>query len=198
MHKQSFLSDLNAAPVIAAVKNNEELEESLRSSCRAVFVLYGNLVEISDIVKKIHASGKKAVVHIDLIDGLAARESAVDFIRNTHAYGIISTKGMLIRRAKQLGMIAIQRFFLLDSLALSNIPKQISLNSPDFIEVIPGGMPKIIRELCSATQTPVIAGGLIRDTIDIANALNAGAIALSVSRENLWALNDNITESSPT
>lgn len=193
MSRQIFHSELNNAPVIAAVKNDEELQKSLLSSCRAVFVLYGNLLDIHEIVDKIHESGKKAIVHIDLIDGLAAKESAVDFIKNrTCAYGIISTKGVLIRRAKQLGLIAIQRFFLLDSLALSNIPKQISLNNPDFIEVIPGGMPRIIKELCAATETPVITGGLIRDTMDIVNALNAGAIALSVSSDALWALNESI------
>ena len=193
MDKHLFLSELNTAPVIAAVKNEEQLEKSLLSTCRAVFVLYGNLLDIHAIVERIHASGKKAIVHIDLIDGLAAKESAVDFIRHqTSACGIISTKGVLIRRAKQLGLIAIQRFFLLDSLALSNIPKQISSNHPDFIEVIPGGMPRIIKELCTATETPVIAGGLIRDTMDIVNALNAGAIALSVSSNDLWALNDSI------
>lgn len=190
MNKTSFLEELSRAPVIAAVKNDAELEKSLSSACRAVFVLYGSITGISGIVAGISEAGKAAIVHIDLIDGLAARESAVDFMKNhVHADGIISTKGMLIRRAKQLDMIAIQRFFLLDSLALSNIPRQISLNSPDFIEVIPAGMPKIIRELCAATAVPVIAGGLIRDAQDMTGAIEAGAIALSVSREDLWEMN---------
>lgn len=190
MEKAAFLEVLAKTPVIAAVKNDAELENSLSSSCRAVFVLYGSITSVSDIVRQINAAGKAAIVHIDLIDGLAARESAVDFIRaQAHADGIISTKGMLIRRAKQLDMIAIQRFFLLDSLALSNIPKQIASNAPDFIEVIPAGMPRIIRELCEKTETPVITGGLIRDASDMINALEAGAIALSVSSASLWEMN---------
>jgi len=108
----------------------------------------------------------------------------------TGAAGIISTRSVIIKRAKQADLIAIQRFFLLDSLALSNISKQIRQNNPDFIEVIPGAMPKIIREVTSSlTDTPLITGGLIRDTGDVVNALEAGAIAVSVTNTRLIELN---------
>ena len=94
-----------------------------------------------------------------------------------------------------MGLIAIQRFFLLDSLALSNISKQIHQNNPDFIELIPGAMPKIISEVTSSlTDVPVITGGLIRDTQDVVNALNSGAIAVSVTNSRLIELNKTFSE----
>ena len=182
MEHTRFYELLNACPVIAAAKNEEGLRHSLDADCRVVFVLYGSVADIPDIVGRIDEAGKTPVVHIDLVDGLAAREPAVDYIRlRTAAAGIISTKGVLIKRAREVGLIAIQRFFLLDSMALTNIEKQVKANHPDLIEVIPGAMPKVIRWLSQGLELPVIAGGLIRDREDAENALSAGARAISSS-----------------
>lgn len=182
MERTLFYSLLDACPVIAAAKNEEDLRHSLDTDCRVVFVLYGNVANIPDIVERIDKAGKTPVVHIDLVDGLAAREPAIDYIRlRTTTAGIISTKGVLIKRAREVGLIAIQRFFLLDSMALTNIEKQVKANQPDLIEVIPGAMPKVIRGLAQELSLPVIAGGLIRDREDAENALAAGARALSSS-----------------
>ncbi len=182
MERTLFYSLLDACPVIAAAKNEEDLRHSLGTDCRVVFVLYGNVANIPDIIERIDKAGKTPVVHIDLVDGLAAREPAIDYIRlRTTAAGIISTKGVLIKRAREVGLIAIQRFFLLDSMALTNIEKQVKANQPDLIEVIPGAMPKVIRGLTQELSLPVIAGGLIRDREDAENALAAGARAISSS-----------------
>lgn len=182
MERTLFYSLLDACPVIAAAKNEEDLRHSLDTDCRVVFVLYGNVANIPDIVERIDKAGKTPVVHIDLVDGLAAREPAIDYIRlRTTTAGIISTKGVLIKRAREVGLIAIQRFFLLDSMALTNIEKQVKANQPDLIEVIPGAMPKVIRGLAQELSLPVIAGGLIRDREDAENALAAGARAISSS-----------------
>ena len=184
---QDFTSTLDLCPVIAAVKDEKGLDACLSAPCRVVFVLYGSIMDIPDIISRIRDAGKTPLVHLDLVDGLAARESAVDFIRfRTSAEGIISTKSVLIKRAKELGLIAIQRFFLLDSLALTNIAKQVRLNAPDVIEIIPGVMPKVIRMVTERSPLPVIAGGLIHDVEDIQNALNAGATAISATNITLW------------
>ena len=184
---QDFTSTLDLCPVIAAVKDEKGLDACLSAPCRVVFVLYGSIMDIPDIISRIRDAGKTPLVHLDLVDGLAARESAVDFIRfRTSAEGIISTKSVLIKRAKELELIAIQRFFLLDSLALTNIAKQVRLNAPDVIEIIPGVMPKVIRMVTERSPLPVIAGGLIHDVEDIQNALNAGATAISATNITLW------------
>lgn len=127
------------------------------------------------------------MVHVDLIDGLASKDIAVDYIaKNTRADGIISTRPNIVHRAKVCGLLAVQRFFLLDSIALNNIGKQPSLKDADAIEILPGLMPKIIRRLVATIGKPVIAGGLIREKEDIVNALNAGAIAISSTDPNTW------------
>ena len=93
-----------------------------------------------------------------------------------------------VHRARQRGLTAIQRFFLLDSMALDNIQKHLAQDSPDLIEVLPGLMPKIIRQLTGATRCPVIAGGLISDKEDVLGALSAGAVAVSATSPAVWQM----------
>lgn len=189
MNKTDLITLLEDSPVIAAVKDTAGLERCLTCGCNVVFVLFGDVVTIKDMVERIKTAGKAALVHIDLIDGLAAREVAVDFIAgSTRADGIISTKSSLIRRAKAVELLAVQRFFLLDSIALQNIQKQLETESADLIEVLPGAMPKVVRRLSQFSKTPVITGGLISDKEDVMAALSAGAAAVSSTSESVWFL----------
>lgn len=179
---------LSDAPVIAAVKDAAGLERCVSSSARVVFVLYGTVTEISQIVSRVAAAGKAPVVHLDLIDGLAARESAVDFIaRTTDAAGIISTKPVLLHRVKTLGLTAIRRYFLLDSIALAGLERNQG-GEADLVEVLPGAMPKVLRRIAAACPLPLIAGGLIADREDVIGALGAGALAVSSTSHAVWDL----------
>lgn len=177
---------MNDAPIIAAVKNDAELDKALESGCSIVFFLYGSLMTVSAQVERVTAAGKCPIVHIDLIDGLSTkRDIAVDFIcEKTAAEGIISTRPQLIRRAKERGLIAIQRFFLLDSLAFGNVVRQQS--EADAVDILPGTMPKIVRRLAETVRSPIIASGLISDKEDIIAALSAGASAVSTTSAPLW------------
>lgn len=189
MDCRELLSMLEEYPIVAAVKDREGLRASLSSQCRIVFVLFGSILNIAQIVEQIKQSGKSALVHIDLIEGLSPKEVAVDFIADrTMADGVISTKQTLIRHSKARGLITVQRFFLLDSMALSTIGKQIDQCAPDLIEVLPGCLPKIIRKICADCTTPLIAGGLLQDKEDILAALAAGATGISATRSEIWAM----------
>ena len=165
--KQELMDAIQEMPVIAAVKDDAGLCSALTNeNIRVVFVLYGDICNISSIVRRIHEAGRFAVVHIDLIAGLAGKEVAVDFIRNTtEADGIISTRQSFIRRAKELGLAAILRVFLLDSIALESLDK-IPANLPDCLDLLPGAMPKILRRVCAKAKVPVLTGGLIADKED--------------------------------
>lgn len=189
MKKWELIQLLEETPVVAAVKSDEGLEKCLESESQVVFVLYGTVVTIKEIVARIKESGKTALVHVDLVDGLSAREASIDFIaQETGADGIISTKPALVRYAKNHGLLTIQRFFLLDSIALVNVQKQMAQDSADLIEVLPGVMPKIIQRLTDSCQKPIIAGGLISDKEDVVSALSAGAAAVSSTNPGVWFL----------
>lgn len=175
------------SPIISAVKGSAELEKALASDCQVVFLLSGTLLNIEELVRKVHEKEKVCFVHIDLIEGLSNREIAVDCIaRIARPDGIISTRPAFIRRAQQLGLLAIQRLFLLDSMSLQSLPSQIDTVRPDYIEVLPGVIPSVIREITQKTAVPLIAGGLIRSKHDVYQALQAGAVAVSTSCQAVW------------
>ena len=183
-------SDLfDDVPIIAAVKSDKELHESLVCDSNVIFLLFSDICSVADYVRIIKDAGKLAFVHIDLIEGLAPREVGVDYIRQyTQADGIISTKAPLVRYAKSQGLIAIRRFFLLDSMALEAISRGAHQPDADAYEVLPGVMPKIIAEIADECDKPIIAGGLIRDKEDVVGALSAGAVAVSSTNSKVWFL----------
>lgn len=184
-----FAQSVEGYTIITAIKDDAGLKKCFSVESNIVFVLYGDVCGIGNIVEMLHKHGKTAVVHIDLISGLSLKEVSVDYLKNVvHADGIISTKPALIKYAKELGMYTVLRFFVIDSMALANIYKQCNQVHPDCIEVLPGVMPKVIRRITAAERTPVIAGGLIADREDICQALDAGAIAVSSSNEDVWQM----------
>ena len=181
-----FTGLLREDAVIPAVKSTEELERVLSADKRIVFVLFGDVLSIPGIIVRLKAVGKMVLVHLDLIDGLNSRDVAVDFIaKNTQADGILSTKANLVKYAKSHGLLTVQRFFVLDSMALLNIERQFPLDHADAIEILPGLMPKVIRRLVGLIDKPIIAGGLISDREDVLSALNAGAVAVSTTKIDL-------------
>ena len=183
--KYELLKNFEEVPIVAAAKSESELVECLKSSSKVIFLLFGDVCKIASLVEQVKAAGKIAIVHLDLVDGLAPKDVSVDFLaEHTKVDGIISTKSSVIRYAHQKGLLTIQRYFLLDSIVLGNIEKNTS--SADFLEVLPGVMPKIIRHLTRMTDKPIIAGGMIRDKEDVVGALSAGAVAISSTNPNVW------------
>lgn len=178
---------LEDSPVIAAIKDGEGLKRCLDSECQVVFILYGDVCSIAGIVDTIKNSGKLAIVHADLVQGLAAKEIAIDFLHeNTRADGIISTKLKLVRRAMELGLYGIFRTFIVDTLAVDNMKDVLQNFRPDMLEILPGIMPKIIRTLRETTDIPLIAGGLISEKKEILELFSAGADAISTTKQELW------------
>lgn len=178
---------LEANPIIAAIKNDEGLEKVIQSDISVVFILYGDILNISDIVKKLKEAHKTVFVHADLVVGFSSKEIIADYIRKyTDADGIISTKPNIVRRARELGLCGILRIFMIDSLALSGVEKQQQAAGADIVEVLPGALPKIISGIVKVSRTPIIAGGLIRDKEDVMDALKAGAIAISTTNPAVW------------
>ena len=188
---REFVEAIEAAPIVAAVKDDSGLEMCLTSDVDAVFILYGDICTISDIVAKVKDTGKIAMVHMDLINGLSPRDISTDFIRKyTRADGIITTKSNLITHAKEIGLATVLRHFVLDSMALINIERQSHAgreSQPDMIEILPGIIiPKMIRKICSMSRVPVICGGLIQEKEDVMHALASGAAAISTTSSDVW------------
>lgn len=187
--ENKFHERMDNSPVIAAVKNMEMLENAVNSPCEIIFMLSGDIFNLADAVKRAHENGKMIFIHIDLIEGFSRDAVALRYIHeNISPDGIISTKAGLIKIAKEMGMLTVRRFFIIDSLSIDNVVNATIAEKSDAIEIMPGVMPKIISKLKKKIKTPMIAGGLISEKEDVIGALQAGANGVSTTAENVWNL----------
>lgn len=187
MTKDFFLEATEISPVIPAVSSHERLELALRAESPLIYVLYGDICNIVDIVRTIKEAGKKAIIHVDLITGLASKEIAMDFMdKYVHPDGVISMKANLIAHANELGFFTIQRFYMMDVLTYRNVEKHIKMAGPDVVEFMPAGLTKAIGYLMENVDRPIVASGLVLDKQDIMEALKIGAVAVSTTNKDLW------------
>lgn len=184
MTLNEFKDSLERFPVIATV-HASELGKALVSPAEILVHMKADLLTIADDIKKVHQAGKYVLVHIDLAEGIASDKIGMQYLANIGVDGIISTRGKLIRQAKEIGLITVQRFFALDSQGIESIEEMLAVCSPDFIEIIPGVIGKVISRFASR-GIPVIAGGLIESKAEITEALSSGASAVSTGKKELW------------
>lgn len=177
---------LECNPVIAAVPS-DRFQAALQSPAQIIFHLSADLISIQDIIRQAHDAGKYIFIHIDLADGIGKDRTGVRYISQCGADGIISTKAQLIRYAKEQGLIAIQRFFALDSKGMDSIDEMVRNTNPHLMEIMPGVICKAIKRY-SSCGIPVIAGGLIQTKAEVTDALSAGATAVSTGKDQLWYL----------
>ncbi|GAB6086544.1 glycerol-3-phosphate responsive antiterminator [Alkaliphilus crotonatoxidans] len=184
-----FFEKIQNNPIIAAVNDLSKLEAAIQSPSEIIFLLTGNILNLKEIVKRVKDRGMDIYIHLDLMDGFSKDAIALKYIHeHIRPDGIITTKSNLIKLAKDMKIFAIQRLFILDSLSLDTAIKTIQMTRPDAIEILPGVMPKIVRQISRETNTPVIAGGLIIDKEDVIETLKAGAMGVSTSKEQVWEL----------
>lgn len=185
--KDFFMEATENCPVIPEIINDEWLEALPESDCDIVYIVYGDICTIPEIVEKVKEAGKMAIVHMDLIVGLSSKEISVDFLKKyTRADGIISMKPAMIKRAKDVGLFTIQRFYLMDRFTYANIEKHIKNCNPDIVEFLPAGLSKVMSFLIEKIDRPVVASGLTQDKDDVMGALKVGAIAVATSNRRVW------------
>ncbi len=184
MNSVDLIELLEQNPIIAAVHEGG-FEKALGSPAAVIFYLKANILTLKDRVAAAHAAGKCIFVHIDLADGVGKDRAGVAYLKECGVDGVISTRTQLLRQAKDAGLIAVQRFFALDSQGLLSISETLQTPVADLIEIMPGVIGKVIAKF-AVGNTPVIAGGLIETKKEVLSALDCGAIAVSTGREELW------------
>ncbi|MCY6483267.1 glycerol-3-phosphate responsive antiterminator [Clostridium aestuarii] len=176
-------------PVVAAIRKDNDLQRVIESEVKVVFILYGNIINISSICKKLKDNNKIVFIHVDFIEGLRGDHAGIDFIKeHVQPSGIITTKLSNVKYAKKIGLLTILRIFLIDSLSLQTGIKNLKEILPSAVEIMPGIANKIIKNIKKEVKIPVIAGGLIESKKDVIDALSGGAIAVSTSKYDLLSL----------
>ena len=179
-----ILDAIKNSGVVAAVKDDASFDRALASDTQIIFLLKSDILSAEDKVHIAHEKGKKVLIHIDLMDGIGKDETAIKYIAEIIcADGIITTKPMLIKCAKSLGLFSVLRVFIIDSQGLASAIANADKLMPDAVEIMPGLVPKIIPRFA---PHPVIVGGLVSTREEIDDALSFGAIGASTSRHELW------------
>ncbi|QPA32937.1 glycerol-3-phosphate responsive antiterminator [Thermaerobacillus caldiproteolyticus] len=179
--------NIHQQKIIPSIKTLKDFEKFLSSSYAHGVLLELHISQLKSVFQYARQCGKNLIIHTDLIQGLSHDEYAAEYLcQEFQPCGLISTRGNVIVKAKQKKVLAIQRIFLLDSHALEKSYQLIEKTQPDCIEVIPGAMPHIIREVKERTGKPIFAGGFIRTVDDVERALEAGAVAVTTSNKELW------------
>lgn len=183
-----LFDELRRRPVIAAARDGAGLSAAIASPSAAVFLLGGTILSLPDAVSRVQNVGKRAFVHIDLIEGLGHDAAAVDWCAaNARPDGLISTRQPLLRRARELGLACVQRVFVMDSSSVLSALRLVGSFRPDMLELLPGLMPKLIAQFSGELPgSVIIAGGLITQAAEVKGALDAGALAVSTGARALW------------
>ncbi|WP_352420643.1 glycerol-3-phosphate responsive antiterminator [Proteiniborus sp.] len=182
-----FFSNIINNPIIAAINDIDKAEAAVNSPCKIIFLLAGDIFNIKSIVERVKENHKLIYVHIDLMEGFSKDVISLRFINeNIGPDGIITTRGNIVKAAKEMNIFTIQRLFVLDSLSLDTGIKSIRSTRPDAIEILPGIMPRVTKLIHSETRIPVITGGLISEKDDVIQNLKSGAIGVSTSKEEIW------------
>lgn len=184
---ENKLIHFNNQQVLPAARSLKQFEQLLKTDFQYIVLLEVHISNLNSLKNEAKRYKKELIIHSDLIQGLKTDNYAADFLCNDiRPAGIISTRANMIQKAKAKGIIAIQRMFLLDTIALEKSYTLIEMAEPDYIEMLPGVIPELIAEVREHTGIPIINGGLIRTKSHIDAALTAGAIAVTTSDKYLW------------
>lgn len=184
MRARELMEYLELNPIIAAV-HEHDFPAALSSPVGVIFCLKTNILHVADRVKEAHDAGKCIFVHVDLAEGVGKDRAGIEYLAALGVDGIISTRTQLCRHAREKGLIAVQRFFALDSQGLESISENLENSACDLVEIMPGVIGKAISRF-SGGKVPVIAGGLIETKKEVLAALECGALAVSTGKRELW------------
>ena len=189
MH-EPISSLLQRSAIIPAIRGPEYIQRALASPSVIVWLLYGTPLTLPDIVRQVRSAGKLPVANLDLLTGFAQDSDGIDLLAAEGIAGVVSTRQSVLRAARAQGMIAVQRTFVVDSIAVGNIVRALQHFLPDAVELLPAAA----APLCVATlrkaqpQLPIIATGLITTMRQVDDLIRCGVSSAATSDVSLWVL----------
>jgi glycerol uptake operon antiterminator len=183
---REFMAALAACPCCAAITSEARVEDALESDVTIVFVLRANGLALMPLVKRIHAAGKLAAVHLDLVDGLRADRAGVAWLARAGVDAIISSHGKLMPSIRREGAVAIHRLLLVRRSLLDAGVGAVSRSGADIVEVLPGVILPDVAPFLPRLSVPLLAGGFIRTVEEARTVLAAGAVGVTTSSTVLW------------
>lgn len=189
MHK-NIRSLLERSRIIPAIRGPEFIAAAIASPALVVSLLYGNPMTLGDVVRKLRSAGKLPIANLDLLTGFAQDCDAVSLLVRLGVAGVVSTHQSVLRAAYSQGIIAMQRTFAVDTIALRNITRSLHHFLPHAIELLPAvSAPLLMSSLrASHPDLPVVATGLVNSLQQIEELVQYGVTSVATSNSSLWIL----------
>jgi glycerol uptake operon antiterminator len=158
------------------------------SHVSALFLRHCNLFEFATVLERAHRSGLSIYVNIDQIEGIHADSAGLHYLEDHfHVAGIISNNPRTLSIAKQCRLETIQRIFAADSTGLETALESVDTQHVDLLDISPAlVVPYVVPFLEKPLPLPFIASGLIHTSQQVQAVLRAGALAVTVTRSELW------------
>jgi len=162
--------------------------EAAKAPTEAIYLLFGNPLNIPEMLKYMRDHGKLPLVNLDLLAGFSRDSINAEYLARHGAAGIVSTHSDVLRAGHKQGLITVQRTFALDSAAVEAGLRAASQFLPDAVEILPAvAAPRVAARFRKLhPNLRVVAGGLISDLKEVESVLAAGIDAVSVSDPSFW------------
>jgi glycerol uptake operon antiterminator len=181
---------LERSRIIPAIRGPEYINAALASPSIIVWLLYGTPLTLPEITRQVRDAGKLPVANLDLLTGFAQDADGIEFLAAEGIAGVVSTRQSVLRAARAQGMIAVQRTFIVDSIAVGNIIRALQHFLPDAVELLPAAaVPLCVPTLRGAQpQVPIIATGLVTNMRQVDDLVRCGVSSVATSDRSLWVL----------
>jgi glycerol uptake operon antiterminator len=179
---------LESSRIIPAIRVAENVAAALASPSAIVFLMCGTPATVDHLVWRVRQRGKLPIVNLDLLPGFARDTYAVEFLAEAGAAGVISTHQDVLRAARSLGLITVQRTFAIDSAALGNCLRRLHDFAPDILELLPAfAGPVVLPKLHDEFPKLLVIGcGLVTTVRQAEDLVQQGMLSVSVHDPSLW------------
>lgn len=176
-------------PVIMAIYGIEQLKTALYSKVEVCIIANIDLIKLQPVIELLSKAGKYVIVNIDSCNGLSQDKGGIDYVAETGAMGLLSTRLQTVQRAKKCGLITMQKIFVTDRSTWLRSLKAVEQSEPDYVQLMPAQMLPLLPQADRNVLPPIVASGFVCNEEHARTALLHGAIAVSSSDSALWDVN---------
>ncbi|EMW6554821.1 glycerol-3-phosphate responsive antiterminator [Citrobacter werkmanii] len=176
-------------PVIMAIYGIEQLKTALSSTAEVCIIANIDLIKLQPVIELLSKAGKYVIVNIDSCNGLSQDKGGIDYVAETGAMGLLSTRLQTVQRAKKCGLITMQKIFVTDRSTWLRSLKAVEQSEPDYVQLMPAQMLPLLPQADRNVLPPIVASGFVCNEEHARTALLHGAIAVSSSDSVLWDVN---------
>ncbi|MFU1854024.1 glycerol-3-phosphate responsive antiterminator [Citrobacter portucalensis] len=176
-------------PIIMAIYGIEQLKTALSSKAEVCIIANIDLIKLQPVIELLSKAGKYVIVNIDSCNGLSQDKGGIDYVAETGAMGLLSTRLQTVQRAKKCGLVTMQKIFVTDRSTWLRSLKAVEQSEPDYVQLMPAQMLPLLPQADRNVLPPIVASGFVCNEEHAQTALLYGAIAVSSSDSALWDVN---------